>query len=107
MIKQWFSSKGHILLWRIVNRKKRTANNRRGRMVIVRTGSSRWSRSGQLVQDWYSLDRWSLVYDWYLLVQESGPWFRTGNCWCLLVQESGRWYLLVQEDGRWSRTGSR
>ena len=64
---------------------KRTANNRRGRMVIVGAGSSRRSRSGQLVQDWYSLDRWSLVQDWFPLVQEDGRWFRNGIRWCRKV----------------------
>ena len=71
----------------MANRKleKRTANNRRDRMVIVGAGSSRWSRSGQLVQNWYSLDRRSLVQDWFQLVQEDGRWFRTGICLCRKV----------------------
>ena len=56
MTKQGFSSKGQILLWRIVNRKS-------VRRTI--TGSSRWSRSGQLVQ--------------------GGRWSRTGICWCRKV----------------------
>ena len=86
----------------MANRKsgKRSANNRRGWMVIVGTGSSRWSRSGLLVQDWYSLDRWSLVQDWFQLVQEVGRWCRTGSCWYRLVQEIGRWF---RTSSRWCR----
>ena len=34
-------------------------------------------------------------------VQEGVRWSRTGSCWYLLVQESGRWCPLVQEGGRW------
>ena len=40
------------------------------------------------------------MQDWYLLVQEDGRWFRTGNRWC---RTGSCWYLLVQEGDRWCR----
>ena len=48
--------------------------------------------------------RWSLVQDWYLLVQEGGHWSRTGSCWCRkVVAGSG----LVVAGVCWCRTGNR
>ena len=136
MTKQGFSSKGFfdlrfaIIIWRIVNRKS-------VRRTIAAAGW--WSLEQDLVagaglDSWYKTGiRWiggrrcrtsfcwcrKLVAGsgWYLLVQESGRWFRTGSClcrtgscWYLLVQEGGRWcrtdsywYLLVQESDRWCR----
>ena len=70
------ASKNQTLLWRIVSRKKRTARNRCDRTVIVGAGLDK------LVQDWYSLDRWLLVQEWFPLVQEDGRWFRTGIWLC-------------------------
>ena len=72
----WFERPNFIM----ANRKseKRTANNRRGWMVIVGAGLNSWNKT-------YSLDRWSLVKDWFPLVQEDGRWSRTGICWCRKV----------------------
>ena len=61
-----------------------------GKCTLVSAGAGKWS----LVQEG---DRWC---------RTCGNWCRTGSCWYLLVQESGRWCLLVQEGGRWCRTGS-
>ena len=99
-----------------------------------KTGSrwigGRWSRTGicwcrKVVADSglvaAGVGRWSLIQNWYLLVQEGGRWFRTGSCWCktgscwcrkvdagagLVAASAGKWspvqewYLLLQGSGR-------
>ena len=113
----------------MANRKleQRTANSYPCRVVVAGAGSSRQCRTGQLVQDWQSLDMWSLVQVWYLLMLEGDRWFSTSSCLCrtssclcrkvvtgsglvvagagLVVAGAGRWSLLG-EGGRWCWVGS-
>ena len=119
------ASIGQTLLWRIVNRKKRTANNRRDRMLIIGAGLDSWYKTGIR---WIG-GRWCWTgFRWCRkrvagsgLVVAGVCWCRkvvagsglvvAGVCWCwkvvagsgLVIAGAGKWWLLVSDGaGKWT-----